>query len=164
MLTETWLHEWFVTLALMVLVKIQNNTPGAKYQGGVAPEALARRSKAVVSPHILVTNKPTDPSPCHQPQPSPFSPPFTLSSPLMSSVKVFTGAGTYRWFELISTGVSWGRSSTGRGGSPTTEAAPPGKPRHPPRTPSLPPSLPCLGKGGSWQTLHSTFAQSILSK
>ena len=54
------------------------------------PEALPRRRRAVVSPHIL-TNNPTDPSPCHQPysfSPSPFRPTLSQVPPAKQVIEI----------------------------------------------------------------------------
>ena len=145
-------------MTLMILVQTKN-APGAKNEGDVAPEALPRRSKAVVSPHILLTNNPADPSPCHHPDaPNPLS--FTPPFPWCQAASFHRRR--HRWLSfstpacpevdlvLLRVADYWGGAAR--------KASAPGP------TDPLPPSLPCLGKGGSWQTLHSTFAQSIHSK
>ena len=111
------------------------------------PEALARRSSAVVSPHIL-TNNPTKPSPCHQPSSCPQPP---LRHP--STVQVVHRCRVEQVIEHRRVL----RSGEYCSGWPTTEAAPPGKPRHPrPTDPPPSPSFPAWGKvaAGKHCTLH----------
>ena len=133
----------------MILVQTKN-APGAKNEGDVAPEALPRRSKAVVSPHILLTNNPTDPSPCHQPwcpQPSLLHP----SLPLMSSGK-FSQAPA-QVIEFLDTGLSWGRPSTAPGGRLLRRRR---QESLGTRTHGPPPSLPPL-PGERWQLANTAL-------